>query len=125
MGFKRNIYNMKSVYLVMRRALPVIGILIGMVKIVGLGIEVRVFESFGGPDWFRVVFGVVQVACSAFLIIKPLEVIGIAGNIVLFILAASLMTYHHMFDVLIAPVVGLIILVIYAFLRHSVLGRDS
>ena len=108
---------MKSVYLVMRKVLPVIGILIGVVKIVGIGIEVKVFESFGGPDWFRVAFGVVQAVCSAFLIIKPLEVIGIAVNMVLFILAACLMTYNHMFDVLIAPVVGLIILVIYAFLR--------
>ncbi len=108
---------MKSVYLVMRKVLPIIGILLGMVKIIGLGIEVEVFESFGGPDWFRVVFGVVQVLCSVFLIIKPLEVIGIVVNIILFILAASLMTYHHMFHVLIAPVAGLIILVIYAFLR--------
>ena len=110
---------MTSAYLVMRKVLPVIGLLIGMVKIVGLGIEVRVFESFGCPDWFRVVFGVVQAVCSVFLIINSLELIGIAVNMVLFILAAGLMTYHHMFDVLIAPVVGLIILVIYAFLRKA------
>lgn len=105
------------IYLILRIVFPIIGIIIGTVKIIGIGIEVHVFESFGVPDWFRIVFGIIQAVGAIFLIISSLETIGIIVSVTLFVIVTGLMAYHHMFSVLAAPIIGMAFLVVYTFLR--------
>jgi len=52
----------KKLYSIFRVVIPIIGIFIGSIKIFGLEFETHVFNGFGVPDWFRIVFGTVQIA---------------------------------------------------------------
>lgn len=109
----------RKIYLSLRIVLPIIGFIIGGAKIVGVETEVYVFNTFGVPDWFRVVFGIVQIVGGVFIIVPLLETTGIIVSIALFVIVAALMVYNLMFFFLIAPLIGLIVLYIYIFLRKE------
>lgn len=111
------------IYRIMRIVLPVIGVIIGAAKITGIETEVRVFESFGVSDNFRIIFGALQIVGAIFLFILPLEVAGIIVSMSLFAIISGLMIYHHMFLFLAAPIIGMVVLTIFSFVRRKVVSE--
>jgi short-subunit dehydrogenase len=108
-----------KIYLVLRIALPIIGIIIGGVKIFGAPGEVHLFRQLGASDCFRIAFGILQAVCGIVIIVPQLELIGIISSIALLIVAVSLIISHHMYAVALVPLLGIATLLTFAYCRNA------
>lgn len=106
-----------KIYLILRKALPIIGITIGSVKIFGLHGEVELFRHLDVSDGFRVLFGIFQAICGFIIIIPELELAGVITSAALLIVAISLMISHQMYAIAIIPMVGIVTLLVFAWSR--------
>jgi short-subunit dehydrogenase len=111
-----------KIYLVLRIALPIIGIIIGGAKIFGAPGEVHLFRQLGASDGFRIVFGILQAVCGIIIIIPELELLGIISSLALLIGVIYLMISHHMLAVAIVPFLGIATLLTFVYFRN-ILGK--
>lgn len=109
--------NSKKLYKVLRIVLPLFGIFVGAVKILGVRGEVELFQSFGVSDSFRIIFGAIQSGGALMMFFPMLAIPGIVICIITLILASILMIYNSIFNVLAIPVAGVFILAFYARLE--------
>jgi hypothetical protein len=113
---------MIRIYRVLRIALPVLGLLLGAVKVLGHPFEVATFEAFGVPGWFRVVFGSLQAGFGFIIIFEKLQLLGIAGSIAILFTAAGLMVNSGQASLALVPCVGIATIVLFAAARSRVLA---
>ena len=106
-------------YIVLRIALPVIGIIVGGAKIFGVPGEVQLFSQLGASNGFRIVFGILQAVCGIVIIVPELELTGIISSAALLIVAVSLMISHHLFAIAAVPLLGIATLLIFAYCRKA------
>ena len=99
--------------------IPLFGIFVGAVKIFGVEGEVKLFQSFGVSDQFRIIFGSIQSGGAFMMFFPKLAIPGIIICIITLILASILMIYHNIFNVLAIPVVGVFILIYYLKLEMN------
>ncbi|MDI6796807.1 MAG: hypothetical protein QMD09_07675 [Desulfatibacillaceae bacterium] len=116
---------MIRVYGVLRIALPVLGFLLGAVKVFGHPVEVATFERFGVPDWFRVAFGVLQAGFGFIILFEKLQLAGIVGSIGLLVVAAGLMANSGQVLLAIVPCTGIATIMLFAAARKRALEAKS
>jgi hypothetical protein len=95
--------------------IPLFGILVGMVKVVGVKGEVALFHAFGVSDLFRVIFGLIQAGGALMLFSKKFLRPGVYICIATLCAAFGLMVWNGIFNVLPIPVVGIAML--WAYLK--------
>lgn len=87
--------------------IPLFGLFVGMVKVVGVKGEVALFRAFGVSDLFRVVFGLIQAGGALMLFSRKSLRVGVYICIATLCAASCLMVYNGIFNVLPIPVVGI------------------
>ena len=116
---------MIRIYRVLRVVLPVLGLLLGAVKLFGHPFEVATFDRFGVPGWFRVAFGALQAGFGFIILFEKLQVAGIAGSIALLIVAAGLMVNSGQAALALVPCTGIATILLFAFARRSALASSE
>ncbi|MEW5737107.1 MAG: hypothetical protein AB1921_19835 [Thermodesulfobacteriota bacterium] len=110
---------MKKAYRVLRIVLPVLGVLLGLIKILGLGIEVKTFDSFGYASWFRPTVGAAQAFFGLLIALPLTEVAGILLSISLLVMMAVLMATHGLPGLAAVPCAGIATLCFFAWTRRA------
>lgn len=103
--------------------IPLFGIFVGMVKVVGVKGEVELFRTFALSDLFRVIFGLVQAGGAFMLFYKKLIRPGVYICVGTLVIASFLMIYHGILNVLPIPVLGIILLL--GYLKAFSFGIDE
>ena len=117
--------NSEKIYKILRVILPLFGIVVGGVKILGVKGEVALFHSFGVSDQFRIIFGAIQSGGALMMFFPALAMPGIIICIVTLMTASIMMIYNSIFNVLVIPVAGVFILSFYARLQAKHGWKDA
>ncbi len=117
-------HAMKETYRVLSILLPIIGVMVGVAKIVGIDIEVYVFQTSGVDAWFRVLVGFIQLACGLMLFMPRLLMWGVYVGVGSFIVMISLMLHGKLFLLIPAPFFGILLLVGLGYLHQQLFHKD-
>lgn len=108
-----------KIYIVLRIALPIIGLVIGGAKFLAVPGEINLFSQLGVSDNFRIAFGILQAVCGIVIIVPQLEFVGIISSATLLIILIYSMISHQMYGVVLVPLLGVATLIVFAYCRQA------
>ena len=115
---------MKKAYEVLRIVLPILGLILGGIKVLGVPIETDTFRQIGAPHWAMPVAGLFQAFFGAAIYFRKLESFGLWASTAFLALAVVLMAAHGMPRALV-PATGAATLLFFAYARGVALrGKE-